>query len=282
MSNTKHHFNPQFYLRQWANADEKLWMYGISGAAPVHISVGNVAFERGLYSHPSVDRTPSLTTENKLGEGIENVFARFWPGMVDRAENIRTRKNVARFIELMFVRNPKRKRWLKKVASRLQNLASQMQPDEIIEILGQNKIVQLRAAEIADTFHAENAQSAFVNLMPNIAEEISEILVSRRWGNVFYENPVFVTSDCQVVLYSGTSTKASFGFATPGTMIFFPVSPTRMVVIDDSWQYDFAHYKLTNPDAFNRIITEEAVRFVYADKESHELSQKIGSWRSVT
>ena len=160
------------------------------------------------------------------------------------------------------------------------NLASKMQPDETIVILGQNKTVRLRAAEIMKTFHAENTQSAFVNMMPDQVELISEILVSRRWGIVFSETPVFVTSDYPVVLYRGTSPKASFGFATPGTMIFFPVSPTRTVVIDDSWQYDFAHYKLTNPDAFNKIITEAAVRFVYADKESHDLSQKIRGWRN--
>lgn len=281
MSNTKQHYVPQFYLRQWADGDKKLWMYGVNGQTPVRISIDEVAFERGLYSHPAVDGIPPLTTEKKLAEGVENIYARFWPEMVDCAENIRTRKNVARFIALMDARNPRRKKLLTNITAYFQEKAGQMKPDGKIEILGQNKTVLLRPAEIKQTFNAENTQSAFVNLMPEQAELISEILVKRRWGVIFSDTPAFATSDSPVVLYRGTCTKASFGFATPGTMIFFPVSPTRMVVIDDSWQYDFAHYKLTNPDAFNKIIIEAAVRFVYADKENNDFSQKIRSWRTA-
>lgn len=59
MSNTKQHYIPQFYLRQWADGDEKIWMHGVNGKAPVRISIDEVAFERGLYSHPSVDGIPS-------------------------------------------------------------------------------------------------------------------------------------------------------------------------------------------------------------------------------
>lgn len=279
MSNTKQHYVPQFYLRQWADGDEKIWMYGVNGKAPIRISIDEVAFERGLYSHPPVDGIPPLTMEKKLAEG-ENIYARFWPEMVDRAGNIRTRKNVARFIALMDARNPRRKKFLTNTVAYFQKLAGQMKADKKIEIVGQSKIVLLRPAEIKETFNAENTQSAFVNLMPEQAELISEILVNRRWGIIFSDTPAFATSDSPVVLHRGTSTQVSFGFATPGTMIFFPVSPTRMVVIDDSWQYDFAHYKLTNPDAFNKIIAEAAVRFVYADKESHDFSKKISGWRN--
>lgn len=279
MSNTKQHFIPQFYLRQWADTDGKLWMYGVNGAAPVHISIDNVAVERGLYSHPSIDGVPPLTTEKKLAEGIENIYARFWPEIVDRAEDLRTRKNVARFIALMSVRNPRRRGWLKSMTAYFRDLASKMQPDETIEIVGQNKTVRLRAQKIMESFQAENTQSAFLNLIPEQIELISEILVNRRWGVIFSPIPAFVTSDHPVVMDSRTSPKNGFGFATPGTIVFFPASPMRMIVIDDSWQYDFAHYRLKSPDIFNRIVTEAAVRFVYADKESHELSNQIREWR---
>ena len=81
MSNTKQHYVPRFYLRQWSDADEKLWMYGVNGAAPVHISIDNVAFERGLYSHPSVDEMPPLTTEKSWVKELKmfmRVFGLKW------------------------------------------------------------------------------------------------------------------------------------------------------------------------------------------------------------
>jgi hypothetical protein len=280
MSNTKQHYVPQFYLRQWADGDEKIWMYGVNGKAPVRISIDEVAFERGLYSHPHVDGIPPLTTEKKLAD-LESIYAPSWPKMVDRAGNIRTRKNVARFIALMDARNPRRKKLLTNTVAYFQKKADQMKPDEKIEIVGQSKTVLLRPAEIKETFNAENTQSAFVNLMSEQAELISEILANRRWGIIFSDTPAFATSDSPVVLYRGTCTEASFGFATPGTMIFFPVSPTRMILIDDSLQLDFGLYTTANPDAFNKIIAGAAVRFVYADKESNDFSQKIRSWRTA-
>jgi|SRR5882724_9606084 len=246
---------------------------------PVHISIDEIAFERGLYSHPAIDGIPSLTTENKLDECIENIFAPLWPAIIDRCENLQTRKNVARFIAHMDSRHPSRKKFLTRVASRFQKFAEQM-PDGVIEIVAQNKSVWLRSSEVKKEFHAENIQGAFVNQMPEQAEHLSKILVNRRWGIVFSDVPVFVTSDFPVVLHRGTCAEAHFGFGTPGTMIFFPVSPKRMLVIDDSWQYDFAHYKLTNADAFNKVIAESATRFIYADKESHDLSQRIQVWRN--
>ena len=172
------------------------------------------------------------------------------------------------------------KKLLTNIVAYFQKKADQMKPDEKIEFLGQNKTVLLRPAEIKQTFNAENAQSAFVNLMPEQAERISEILVNRRWGIIFSDTPAFATSDSPVVLYRGTCTDACVDFATPGTMIFFPVSPTRMILIDNSLQLDFGLYTTANPDAFNKIIAEAAVRFVYADKESNDFSQKISGWRN--
>ena len=68
----RQHFVPQFYLRQWANRDEKVWQYGFDGRPPVHMGVTNIAFERGLYTHPAKDKVRPLKTEDALA-GIESL-----------------------------------------------------------------------------------------------------------------------------------------------------------------------------------------------------------------
>ena len=62
----RQHFVPQFYLRAWANGTNRVWQYGLDGRDPVHTRVDNIAFERGLYTHPARDKMPPLKTEDDL------------------------------------------------------------------------------------------------------------------------------------------------------------------------------------------------------------------------
>lgn len=81
MSNKKsggwQHFVPQFYLRQWAEADEKLWQYAFDGRSPIRRHVREVAFERGLYTHPApcalflaILAILNLPIRSRRGEGL--------------------------------------------------------------------------------------------------------------------------------------------------------------------------------------------------------------------
>ena len=42
---------------------------------------------------------------------------------------------------------------------------------------------------------------------------------------------------------------------------------------------EFAHYKLTDADVFNRMIAQGAVRFIYGSEHDLELATKIKAWR---
>ena len=99
---------------------------------------------------------------------------------------------------------------------------------------------------------------------------------------MFSEEPAFVTSDNPVVLNRGSCQRRAFGFGTPGTQILFPCSPNRLLAISDDWPHEFAHYRLADADIFNRMIADEAVRFVFVSKNDPELAQKIKAWRLPT
>jgi hypothetical protein len=51
-----------------------------------------------------------------------------------------------------------------------------------------------------------------------------------------------------------------------------------MLVINDDWPNEFAHYKLMDADVFNRMIAQGAVRFIYGSEDNLEQAQKIKEW----
>lgn len=276
----RQHFVPQFYLRQWANGDEKVWQYGFNRPPPVHMSIKTIAFERGLYTHPSKDKVRPLKTEDDLA-GIESLYAGVWPGIVDRAQDVQTRGNIARFVALMFVRHPQHRETVRLMNEGFRKAVQDLTPDEEVQIVAEGRTSKIRVLEIrkGTKGDATNIASGFLNMMRSSTEDIAAALVARRWGVVCSEEPAFVASDCPVVFNRGSCDRPAFGFGTPGTQILFPCSPKRLLVVSDDWPHEFAHYKLTNADVFNRMIAQGAVRFVYSSKDDSELAQKIKEWR---
>jgi len=255
----------------------------MDGSAPIHISIDNVAFERGLYSHPAKDEVPPLKTEKFLGEKIESLYAGVWPKIFDRAENLKTRENLARFIALMALRHPKEKQAVRTVNKLFRETVSGLPPEQEVEFVVEGKSISIRVDEVLKlaSDDRDTIQSQYLRNMPHTVMDIANVLVKRRWGIIFSDSPIFITSDCPVVLCRGLSAKTYFGFGTPGTSILFPICPTRLLAIDDRWPHEFAHYKLTKPDIYNGIISRGATRFVYADNENPDLAAKISKWRST-
>ncbi len=275
--NGRHHFVPQFYLRQWADENEKVWQYGFDGRPPIHVGIKNIAFERGLYTHPAKDKVTPLKTEDDLAE-IESGYAEIWPGIIDRAMNIQTRHNIARFIALMFIRHPQRRETVRMMNETWREIVQGLATEAEVEITAEGRVGKIRVQDVLDETKNEFVGSGFLKQMRETLEHIAKTLMARRWGIVFSEKPAFVTSDCPVVLDRGSCQRQVFGFRTPDTLILFPCSPTRLLVISDDWPQKFAHYKLTNADVFNRIIAEGAVRFIYGREHDLELAKKIKEW----
>lgn len=123
-------------------------------------------------------------------------------------------------------------------------------------------------------------KSTFLRHLPDLIQDLAEVLVQRKWGIVFSERPAFVTSDSPMVLHRGTATKQSIGYGTAGTQILFPISPTRLLAICDDWPHAFAHYKLANLDIFNCILARAATRFVFFQNNDSQLATNILAWRS--
>jgi hypothetical protein len=282
-ANTRQHYVPQFYLRGWENKDASFWAYPVAGGPPFRTAAKNVACEKGIYSHPASDNTDPLATEKTMAS-IEGAYARAWPHICDRALNPETRKNVARFVAFMSLRHPLTQTEISHMNTGMRSAVNGMAPQETVSFSfdAGESWVEVTAADVVSAAPQEGdkIKSSFLRLLPALTQNVAEVLFERKWGIVFSDRPAFVTSDNPVALTRGTATKRSFGFRTPGTQVFFPISPNRMLVIWDEWPHQFAHYKLTNADTFNRHIVQGAVRFVFYDQNDNHLATQIPLWRN--
>jgi uncharacterized protein DUF4238 len=281
-SNTAQHFVPRFYLRGWADNRERLWSYRVGGQPPVNTTVSKVAFERGLYTHPDGNGLSSIETEQDLAK-LESLYAPVWPGVIDQAGDLSTRKNLASFVALMAVRNPNFEVEIGRLHATLRTAVSGLRPNDMVEVVGRNgKTASCSVREVLNGTLPEKQtmKASFLRAMRQQVEPIAEALITRRWGVIVSDGGEFLTSDAPVVLSRAECTKVGFGFGTPGTLVLFPISPFRMLAICDEWNQEFAHYKDHETGLLNPIIATHAVRFIYGRENVPALPAQIKAWRS--
>lgn len=60
---------------------------------------------------------------------------------------------------------------------------------------------------------------------------LAKILLKKRWSVILAENEHFITSDRPVVVQH--TSREVFGIGTTGAVVSFPLSPTRILMMDD-------------------------------------------------
>jgi len=278
-----HHYVPQFYLRQWCDADGKLVVYPVDGGKPFRTNPKNVAAECGLYTPiPGVEDVRH--DHEQWFAGWEGIYSNKWPDIFDRAENPDTRHNLARFLATLLLRHPTSREIVCAINRRLLAMASNAQNHERVSILRHQVSVRVSAAEILEfaSTDPDAVRTDWLRQMPTLAPSLADLLFSRRWGVIFARAPAFITSDNPVFLDRGCYKGEKFGMGTPGTLISFPISPTRFLLIADEWQHPFMHYRLEDAQVFMRRVVRKAHRFVFSSHESAELVDIISSIRQET
>jgi hypothetical protein len=160
-------------------------------------------------------------------------------------------------------------------------MASNARNDERVSILRHQASVQVSAAEILEfaSTDPDAVRTDWLRQMPTLAPSLADLLFSRRWGVIFATAPAFITSDNPVFLDRGRYGGKKFGIGTPGTLISFPISPTRFLLIADEWEHPFMHYRLEDDRVFMRRVVRRAHRFVFSSQESPKLAEIICSVR---
>jgi len=90
---------------------------------------------------------------------------------------------------------------------------------------------------------------------------------------------VFITSD--KLLAKVHQSKEIFGFGTKGTIVNFPLSPTRLLVMDDKFEEPAdQYYPLQDQNAgpMNIVIWRESKKIMISHKNTYEILEEILDW----
>lgn len=287
----RQHWVPCFYLRHFAtpetraSREPKVWVLSKHEGDPMLTSIRNVALQRYLYSPQDESGKRLWDMESKFAD-YESLMQRVWPqladGMVDLYEPA-MRKGLALFISLLYLRHPRR---LAEVA-RLHARLVQMMDDGPKDARGNP---DLAGMEINGVFwplrdntdwpryrdaSADDKKRMFLDGVRANATYLAEIMMNKRWSVVFTEEPVFITTDTPVTLLHRS--REVFGFGTPGVVISFPLSPTRVLMMDERHEQPKGHYYPLkgSPADHNGLAWRDCERFMISPRHTDLVCREL-------
>lgn len=297
MSKSKNqHWVPQFYLRAFATPDTretkqpKVWIFSrdAKDGDEKLTWIRNVCAQRYLYSPKAADGERSWNVDDDL-EGVEMLLAQFWSEIstdfIDLA-NESIRKALSLFIATNYIRHPANIRIVKEIHRQLLQFYealpknSEGTPD-ISSFSFNGKEYPLDTSD----WHSYRKRDEndhhhfFVKRIRADSGHLAEIILRKRWSVVFTDKPHFITSDKPVILQN--LEKERFGFGTAGSIISFPLSPTRLLIMDDRYEEPpNQYYQLIpgNLGGHNLSIWRESTRFMITGRAIPDVLNEIVSW----
>lgn len=277
----RQHWVPQFYLRHFSappknvGSEAQIWMFSrLDGDRDAHlVGIKNVAVERHLYSPVREDGSRNFEIEKRLAK-LEGLMSLRWNDIasryIDLAKDVTLKKVLALFMAVQMLRT-------KKALSDSLELHDTMVTlfDSLPKNNDGNPKMELLAEPYSKTDPAswsefknptsERLQQSFAEQIFPVGFDLVDHLLAKRWSIVAAKESVFMTSDCPVVM--NHPYKEKFGIRTKRTMITFPLSPTRMLLLDDDLSRPPNRYWKLKPGGqhwFNLMTWVKCDRFVYA------------------
>lgn len=262
------HWVPRFYLRHFATPETRdaeeaqIWIFSNSKEDGDErlTNIKNVCAKRYLYSPRDLAGQRSWTLDEKLSD-LESQLASLWPSVATKLldfgpEDIR--RAMALFVSLMHLRGPDT---LRSVADTHRGLVSLLgtaptnadgTPNvEIVDHSGDAQMLDTRDWEQYRKANADDHQRFFVDLIQTEATRLAELLMRKRWCVLFADTDAFVTSDCPVSVHHRS--RNACGFGTPGSIVIFPLTPRRVLVMDDQLVEPPNQYYRLSPDSIGPL-----------------------------
>jgi len=247
----RQHWVPQFYLRYFSTPETKdrkypqVWIFSKDRKAgePKLTSIRKICATSNLYSPLSDSGDRDYSVEKTIGN-LEYLVSQIWPilasDFVDFERNTSVKKGVSLFLAIMYLRHPSVNRQGEYIHGQMVEWYDKLPKDHLgrpcIKEIEMNN--EVRKVDISDWFNYKNWKKNdhhkfFTDSIKSQAIFLAEIFLKKRWSVIFSKDPVFITSDKPLSKHH--ESRETFGFATEGTFINFPLSPTRLLVMDDKY-----------------------------------------------
>jgi hypothetical protein len=289
------HWVPRFYLKYFSTSDTQItenpqtWIFSKDTKDdPRLTNIKNICSKRFLYSPINKDGQREWSLETRLAD-LEGLLSKIWPALAVEYADLSwepLRKALSLFVAVLYLRTPDS---LKQCIDAHQHLVKQYDqipkgPDGkpnigYVEVNG-----KIREFDSSDWHEYKNWQANdhhrfFCDSMQGLTGQIAQLIIQKRWSVIFSDHAAFITSDKPVCMDHRKNEK--FGFGTKGTIITFPLSPTRLLVMDDMHEEPAGQYyplRADGPGPFNLRIWRNGSRFMISQRDVDEVLAEIVEW----
>lgn len=295
-SRSKHqHWVPQFYLRYFATPESRdsktpqVWIFSKEhdDGDEQLTSVRNVCGKRYLYSPPQPDGGRDWSLDDRLTE-VEGLLARVWPSLatdfVDLSDE-HIRKALALFVSVTHMRHPDAREGVERMHASLVEFFESGPTDadgtpmiESVEVRGESCPFDTSNWQEYKSQGKDGHDREFARMIQWEVGSMAKRLLEKRWSILLSDRDTFVSSDKPVVL--SHPNRERYGYGTKGVMIFFPISPSRLLVMDDLRDEPANQYYglvPTNAGVVNMTIWRNATRFLITGRPVPEVLLEINS-----
>lgn len=290
------HWVPQFYLREFSTPESiksetpQAWIFSKrdQDGDEKLTSIRNICAKRYLYSPKEMSGIRSWDTDERL-QGIESLLAQIWSAVAHDMVDLSSepiRKGLALFVATTHVRHPDNLKVVKTIHRQLVESADGLakRPDgtpDVESFLVGGKKYDLDTSDWHSyaEWNDDDHHRFFAETIRSESGYLAKLLLKKRWSVVVAENSQFITSDRPVALQH--QTRQIFGVGTPGVIVSFPLSPTRILIMDDRHEEPANQYypvKAEDAGAFNYSIWREGSRFMVTGRPVLEVLAGITGW----
>lgn len=295
------HWVPQFYLREFATPESReakeaqVWIFSKNETdGPEQITnIRNICAKRYLYSPignsgigNSGERDWAVDT--RLND-LETLLAQIWKQVawdfINLADDA-VRKALALFVSTTHIRHPSNQEIVKLIHARLVGEFEKVPKKadgtpNIDRFMHENKEYKLdtSAWESYKACSDDEHHRFFTQSILTETNYIADILLKKRWSVVVSDYEHFITSDKPLAIQH--QSRQTFGIGTAGAIVSFPLSPTRILIMDDQHQEPCnQYYPLTkeNIGAFNYGIWRAGARFMITGRAIPEVWNEMIQW----
>ena len=292
------HWVPRFYLRTFSTPETResknpqVWIFHKERGDPQLTNVKNIAAKRFLYSPKGLGRMRDWQMEERLQQietPLSSVWARLATDFIDFYSDEALRKAMALMVATLILRHPTGIEEVKDIHTQLVAIFEQCPKDEygnpmVAEVENQGVprpfdntgYIKFREADSYD-FHRAFVQRIFDN-----AGWLAQELLKKRWWVSFTDTPSFITTDTPVVVVNAE--RQSFGINTPGTVLSFPISPTRVLMMDDRWDHPKGRYYPVGKDGtapFNYTAWCNCESFMISPRSTDLVCAEMLGWTNA-
>ncbi len=217
-------------------------------------------------------------------------MGKIWPsltdGLVDIAGNEVLKKGLALYISTLYLRHPSNIQKTTETHRQLVEFYETLPKDTagnplIGKVVNNGQVYQFDNSNYEKYKAADKneLQHLFVDFIHSEAVHCAEILLEKRWSVIFSDDPLFITTDNPVVVVN--KEREVFGLKSQGAIITFPISPTRILVLDDMHNEPCGRYyplSKDGPGPINLTLWRNSQNFMVSPRHTDEVCVEMLAW----